>query len=375
MRIINYGTTTNGLSSYLNVNSAKKTLSGALLTEIASMLPERSRLPNVHPEYMKDNNLIITERSTIDFTFIDEGAGYRNAFGYIIYDINAPPKSKDDIGDIIVVFPNASKSGAGGAMKTGDTIRLASKYNVNSKLEATPTDYVFQPGQCILLCLLQDGWKGSYVSVNAPKFYSQKALNQDKQFHTVILPTSDNSLVVGFEDLNRGPGSSSDDDFNDLILMITATPETAISTLSYVARAPQTNEPPTKYTIGYKKIIAETRQPGLYVPDRIAEAVATLYIPEDAEIYDSPTWLKGKMRTNKAYVASIIGSHKTMDKYNYHVGSAYGKSFTDAHSLLYPDYKYKAGDWIYSEVDKINPIGQGIHYFRTYAEAENYKFK
>lgn len=212
----------------------KKTLSKEFIDDVNSILPERIPLPSAHPNWLKDSDMhIIRDGTTVDISFVDEGAGYTNTFGYYVYNTAFPPKSVTEIKSIFVVFPNASKQGGGGSLKAGDTARLSSEHTYtlsNGRYMAAPTSYEFKAGQSIGFVIFPNGWRSYKQSPNRDtvKYYSSSEFNPEKtgekRYHTVnvrseVDPTR---IIVGFEDLNRD--GNSDDDFNDLILFATVNP-------------------------------------------------------------------------------------------------------------------------------------------------------
>lgn len=249
------GNYSSGVSELLNYDpdgspsntDLKKTLTSTLLDDIADKLPEGIKLPLAHPEWMKKSDIhFVEDASQVDLTFIDEGAGFKNAVGYFIYDTNNPPLPQNKnrlngVDTVYIVFPNASKSGSGGQMNPGDTIRLcyeASVTNVNGTKVATPTNYVFPAGKSIGIVLFANGYSPSNDEVNTSnrKVYSNPDLNIERveanRYHTVNLKSSySNDIIIGIEDLNRD--RRSDDDFNDCILVINFNPFSAVAAESY----------------------------------------------------------------------------------------------------------------------------------------------
>ena len=63
---------------------------------------------NGKPAYIDMSQLVIQQATEAKVTFVDEGAGYRNALG--VYEIAAD----GGIGNVQILFPNASKVGSGG---------------------------------------------------------------------------------------------------------------------------------------------------------------------------------------------------------------------------------------------------------------------
>jgi len=192
-------------------------ISQSLLDDIGASLPERVKLTVSHPSYLaKDNegNLLIKEKADVWITFVSEGAGFLNSIGYYSYDTKSPPQSIKDISDFNIIFPNASLSGSGGGMKSGDKVLLGR----------------FDTGKSIGWFLVPNGWNDKSVT-GSPTYFSDPILNPEKNLdnrqHTVLLYDNGRKLLLlGFEDLNRD--SDSDDDFNDAVFYVTANPVKAI---------------------------------------------------------------------------------------------------------------------------------------------------
>jgi len=190
-------------------------LSAAFLSDINASLPERKPVPIYNPQYLANSNeldVVITDYSDIWVTFVHEGAGYRNALAYYVFDTDNPPASAADIDSIIILMPNTSFSGSGGGMQSGDKVHLG----------------VFPGGKTISWVLFQNAWNGSAVDVGKPKFYSNNDFNpeptaSDRQ-HTVQLADIGRQILLNsFEDIQRN-SSGCDHDFNDLIFYVTANP-------------------------------------------------------------------------------------------------------------------------------------------------------
>lgn len=65
---------------------------------------------NGKPAFVDMTKLVMTEDAEATVTFVDEGAGYRNALG--VYEVN----EDKTFGNVRILFPNASKSGSGGEL-------------------------------------------------------------------------------------------------------------------------------------------------------------------------------------------------------------------------------------------------------------------
>ena len=102
-------------------------VNAALLSDIDLILPERGTpsVPGAHPEFFSgeyDSNLYLTQAAHIDVTFVHEGAGYRNSFGYFTYTATPIPTTASEV-TLMPIFANSSYAGSGGGLKTGNTVR------------------------------------------------------------------------------------------------------------------------------------------------------------------------------------------------------------------------------------------------------------
>lgn len=199
-------------------------LPSAILTNIYSMLPEgRAVNPSFVDGSLKSNIVMDKDfvgQATVQVTFLNEGAGYRNALGYFIYDPDNPPSNFADIQQHMIIFPNASKRWEG-RMDQGDSVELG---------------ITLTAGQALGFFVIPNGWgwRGNYgeISNSGPwqqPFYSLPNLNPEaehKKHHNVIFFDAQNDLfVVGFDDQNRHQG---DNDFNDLLFSVDVSPITAV---------------------------------------------------------------------------------------------------------------------------------------------------
>jgi LruC domain-containing protein len=210
-----------GRPVYLEATS--DVIDASLLSYINASLPEGTPLSTTHPDYLnnKVNTINITAKADVWVTFVSEGAGFQNTLAYYTYDTNNPPSRSSGgtlfggIDKITYVFPNASGTGSGGGLKSGDKVKLGT----------------FDAGTTVAFVLFQNAWTGSGVTTSAPKFYSQNDFNPENtnalRQHSVVLYDDVHKLyLMGFEDQNR---TSSDNDFNDLVIYATSNPITAIN--------------------------------------------------------------------------------------------------------------------------------------------------
>jgi len=187
---------------------------------IKSALPESYPVPIYNPQYISsgyDSEIQLKDSAEVWVTFVDEGAGYKNVLGFYTYNLNSPPASVPPAKSVTIIFPNVSKTGSGGSLNPGDKVRIGA----------------FPANTGIGFVLIADGWRNGAVTNGNWVLYSNPAFNPESdpkfKYHNVmILDTSTNHVVLGFEDIRRDYGS--DNDFNDALFYITANPYTAIRT-------------------------------------------------------------------------------------------------------------------------------------------------
>lgn len=190
---------------------------------IQNALPES----RVNEAFMTDDsgsNIHLKEDGEVFITFLHEGAGYKNSFGYFVYDPDNPPQSHADVQEIIV-FPNLSYP----HLTNGHRLSIGH----------------FPAGTHIGFFIAANGfWYDTGVKPNAvPYYYSLKALNPDtkpehKQHNVLLYDAEVEEVIIGFEDLPRAWG---DNDFNDAVFSVKTTPATAIDATSLVTM-PQVND-------------------------------------------------------------------------------------------------------------------------------------
>ena len=202
------------------------------------------------PEWLKKNVIdIITDNTTIKVSYIKEEAGFKNCFGYIIYNTNAPPRNIKDLKRWIVTFPNLSHNQGTFA---GDTVQLASDWTENNDNTITPTSYTFSAGTSVMFFIIANGWTGNKINDRRYKFYSNPKFNPEstddlKQHCAVIRSTADeNSFIIGFEDINR-ERPNCDHDMNDCIILVTVNDYKNIDDDFYISATEDDEE-----TINYK---------------------------------------------------------------------------------------------------------------------------
>lgn len=221
---------TEGLPNYLEAD--KDPIGQGLLDDINATLPEGTSIPNSNPNLLTTGNeldVVLTGTSDVWVTFLGEGAAYKNALAYYVFDSNNPPASKADIDSIFIILPNASLDGSKGKLQAGDKVKLGT----------------FAGGKTISWVLFQNAWNGNGVNVNATKYFSRIDFNTmesdpTKRQHSVqFVDFSRELLINGFEDQTRSTGS--DNDFNDLIFYATANPWTNVDVTGVPPITPKTD--------------------------------------------------------------------------------------------------------------------------------------
>ncbi len=179
-----------------------------LMANISELFPERLDVRNVHDDLFSDTAVLsihVTEETPVFVSFIDEGAGWRNTFGYYTYPADNPPQSIEDF-EKLIVFPNVSKVGEGGGLDFGDRVQLG--------------DESFPAGTVIGFYLVAQGWKNGLTVDGVYTHYTDKLFNIDQAQQSTLFISSDcDDIVLTFEDIKVN-SSSCDHDFNDIILTI-----------------------------------------------------------------------------------------------------------------------------------------------------------
>ena len=144
----------------LGMTNINAVLPNGILDDIYELLPEGA---TVNPDFIASDALsnikfddALASHATASVTFLNEAAGYRNSLGYFIYDPDNPPMTPDEVASHTIIFPNASKPGAG-SLRQGDTVDL---------------DIELQAGQALGFFVVPNGWgyrgRGSKIKSDGP---------------------------------------------------------------------------------------------------------------------------------------------------------------------------------------------------------------
>ncbi len=202
---------------------------------------------NGSPSYVDMSELTIAHETTATVTFMDEGAGFRNALG--VYEIN----EDGSFSNVQILFANASKQGSGGDLIAGEsqvTFDISAgaqlgffvvsngfgKGALNREaLSATDGEFVFrdldgEPGnindQSVELWWINEE-TGTEIQIQSQYGYSifhsgadaQNGYlpNPDAYSHVVARANSvSGELLIGFEDLYGG----GDNDYDDTVITV-----------------------------------------------------------------------------------------------------------------------------------------------------------
>jgi LruC domain-containing protein len=216
---------------------------------IGLMLPEKVDIRNNRQIALSSDdqtNIKLAAAGEVWVTFMNEGAGFLNSVGFFTYDPLNPPRTPQEVTDEQIILPNASVPPLAVAGTQGATVFLGT----------------IPAGRALGFFVVANGWSATGRSLNGIKvpgvkenidrnwiYYSIKGLNPEPadnrnlNQHTVLLQDialtgSDNRqyqrLVLGFEDYLRT--SSSDHDFNDVILAVHVSPAQSIANLAGIPR-------------------------------------------------------------------------------------------------------------------------------------------
>ncbi|MAZ26027.1 MAG: hypothetical protein CL868_02985 [Cytophagaceae bacterium] len=210
-----------GVPDYLD---GRDVVTQDFLTKVDNSVPESFPVPLYNPHYITsgyDTDIKVNEDAEVWVTFIKEGAGYRNVLGFYTYDLDNPPTSKPQDSEITIIFPNVSGAGSGGGLIAGDRVKLG----------------FFKAGTGIGWVLLANAWNGSNVGYGHWQLFSNPNFNPEAEetlrYHNVLLSDpKEERIVLGFEDIRRDYASC-DQDFNDALFYVTASPYRAIHNVNF----------------------------------------------------------------------------------------------------------------------------------------------
>jgi len=212
-----------GRPNYLVI--PKDTIGLIFKNAINTTLPESRPIPVYNPVLIADGRtetLNVLCASDVWVSFVDEGASFLNGIGFYTFNLDSPLLSPPPPSQIKIIFPNASKSGFGGALDPGDKVYLGN----------------FPARTGIGFVLMADGWDGNIVTPGKWTLYSTSAFNPETdpalRKHTILLrDTATNRFVIGFEDIRRDDPAC-DQDFNDMLFFATIIPVNCVDKIDSI---------------------------------------------------------------------------------------------------------------------------------------------
>jgi LruC domain-containing protein len=207
---------TTGKPNYLI--SPNDVVTTTFLNNINTFLPSRVSLPSRYPNLLDDNfyrrNILTTNLCDVYITFVKEGAGQRNVLFYYTYNVNNPPTTAAAIDSLYIIYPNTSFTGSGGDLATGNKVKIGR----------------FGRDTIIAFGIIADGYDintGNILPIGTRAiFYGNKEFNpeisdQYRQHLVFVYEPNSQRFVLGFEDVNRNPTGTSDNDFEDVVYYAT----------------------------------------------------------------------------------------------------------------------------------------------------------
>jgi hypothetical protein len=147
-----------------------------------------------------EKQIRLFKESEVYVTFIAEGAGYSNSFGWYSYPSSQTPSDANSL-KLNIVFPNVNKK----VLNEGDMVQLGKEK--------------FPAGTVVGFFLILRGWENGTVNESKPKLYTDYQLNPNEQQQHILYKEKDcGDIVLGFED--KQIGVDSDNDFNDVLFTI-----------------------------------------------------------------------------------------------------------------------------------------------------------
>lgn len=194
-----------------------------LRSNLDVMLPEQTNTITNHPEYFTyPTSIVLNKEATVYVSFVDEGAGFKNAFGMYTYNVNNAPESADELYNRQIVYPNASKVNAGGQLEPGATIKMIGIYDAGTSIGGFVLANAWVGKDKV-----EGGLKESYYA-----FYSDPAFNPDQYQQSLIFYDQEcDAILMTFEDIKVTGG---DRDFNDCVMQIVVEPADAVDVSQFI---------------------------------------------------------------------------------------------------------------------------------------------
>jgi|GEM_PF-561955 len=181
-----------------------------LYDKLVDMFPEKQ---NIHEGDHADlicedlpGTLRLKEKAPVYVSFVHNGAGWDNSFGYYHYNVDSPPASPEEV-QLNIILPDA-RHHEGKELEQGDRFRLGG-----------PT-IEFEENTVIGFFIVAKGWDpGDQKMVGGiHNVYTDRHFNkEEQQKHLLFLEEECGDIVLAMEDMIS---SSSDEDFNDMMVVV-----------------------------------------------------------------------------------------------------------------------------------------------------------
>jgi len=176
-----------------------------LYSRILELFPEHSRHSrDVLFSDTIQKQVVLKKESQVFVTYISEGAGYRNTFGWYAYNKSSPPSSASQL-QLNVLFPDVSNT----VLHSGDRLLLQ--------------DQSFAAGTVIGFFLIVGGWQeDGTIDWTKQTIYTDYQFNPSQaQLHILFEEKTCGDIVLAFEDMGTtGEPQGSDNDFNDILFTV-----------------------------------------------------------------------------------------------------------------------------------------------------------
>ncbi len=209
-----------------NLVTPSDLVTNSFKVDLASSLPENRSVAIYNPSLISDSRLetiSLTASADVWISFLNTGACSHHALGYYTYPTDAPLTTAPANADIKIIFANATKTGSGGSLTTGDKVWIGN----------------FPANTSIGFVIIVNGWDNANnkVSLGNWRIFSNSNFNpesnSDLRKHFVsIYDTTTSRIIFGFEETRRDAGFNSDHDFNDALFYATVSAKQNISQIT-----------------------------------------------------------------------------------------------------------------------------------------------
>lgn len=184
---------------------------------ISKALPEWKKANKM---FTSQSSIFVEEDTEIWLSILSDKSLFNNSIGYYCYNSNI---DKDNVKEI-VAFPSTRTYSLLNGLKKGEYIKL--KYC--DPATGSMSD-IFPAGTNIGFILRTSSFNNGVISSGNSQFYSNSLWNKenDNKSHCSIFRTSNDNVIVGFEDMNN-EGLLGDNDCNDIIVHVKSAATAAI---------------------------------------------------------------------------------------------------------------------------------------------------